>query len=78
MKSRLGWTLFSVIGTFALMATALAVETEMGQNLVINGDFEKGNTGFTTGYTLGDVSGAGAYFIDARSVDGAWSLWGLV
>jgi hypothetical protein len=59
------------------MTTALAVETEMGQNLVINGDFEKGNTGFTTGYTLGDVSGAGAYFIGTNpsTAPGAFGDW---
>src|ERR1035438_4333483 len=47
MKSHLGWTAFSVIGALGLMTTALAVEAQTGQNLVINGDFESGNLGFT-------------------------------
>jgi hypothetical protein len=57
MRSHLKWTWFSVIGALALLATSLAVGAGTGQNLVINGDFENGNTGFTTGYRLGDVSG---------------------
>jgi hypothetical protein len=32
-------------------------------NLVINGSFESGNTGFTSGYALGSLYGAGAYVI---------------
>jgi hypothetical protein len=29
--------------------------SSIGANLVINGDFEAGNTGFSTGYTYTDV-----------------------
>jgi len=46
-------------------------------NLVTNGDFESGNTGFTTGYTYGDVSGPGAYWIgkNASQAPGAYQDW---
>ncbi len=46
-------------------------------NLVTNGDFESGNTGFTTGYTYGDVSGPGAYWIgtNASQAPGANADW---
>ena len=57
MKSHLGWTACSVIAAVGLMATALTVEAETGQNLVVNGDFESGNSGFTTGYAFGNLSG---------------------
>jgi hypothetical protein len=46
------------IGALALLATCLAMRARTSQNLVINGDFESGNTGFTTGYTLGGTAGA--------------------
>ena len=42
--------------SFVLRASAVAflgiVATVSGANLVVNGDFSAGNTGFTTGYTL--------------------------
>ncbi|MGB9406227.1 MAG: hypothetical protein WCA89_01760 [Terracidiphilus sp.] len=77
MKSHLGWTACSVIAALGLMVTALTAEAQTGQNLVINGDFESGNTGFTTGYALGDISGPGAYFIGpnpstAQGANGDW------
>jgi hypothetical protein len=77
MRSDLSWTLFSGTGAFALLATALAVGAQTGQNLVINGDFESGNTGFTSGYTLGDVSGPGAYTIGTNpsTATGAFGDW---
>ena len=77
MKSHLGWTAFSVIGALGLMTTALAVESQTGQNLVINGDFESGNLGFTTGYALGDVSVPGTYFIgpNPSTAQGAFGDW---
>jgi hypothetical protein len=46
-------------------------------NLVTNGDFESGNTGFTTGYTYGNVSGPGAYWVgkNALQAPGAYPDW---
>lgn len=41
-----------------------------GQNLVANGDFERGNSGFTTAYTLwpvGSIPGAGQYYVTNNS-----------
>jgi hypothetical protein len=77
MKSDLGWTAFRVIGALGLMTTAVAMEAQTGQNLVINGDFESGNHGFTTGYTLGDVSVPGTYFIgpNPSTAQGAMGDW---
>ncbi len=77
MKSHLGWTLCGVMGLLALMATAQSAGAQTGGNLVINGDFESGNTGFTTGYALGDVSGPGAYTIGANpsTATGAFGDW---
>jgi hypothetical protein len=45
--------------------------------LVTNGDFESGNEGFTTGYTYGDVSGPGTYWIgtNASQAPGANADW---
>jgi|HubBroStandDraft_1064217.scaffolds.fasta_scaffold339862_1 hypothetical protein len=77
MRSDLKWTLFSGIGALALLATALVVGAQTGQNLAINGDFENGNTGFTSGYTLGDVSNPGFYAIGANpsAATGAFGDW---
>ena len=46
-------------------------------NVVTNGDFERGNTGFTTGYTYGNVSGPGAYWVgkNALQAPGAYRDW---
>jgi hypothetical protein len=46
-------------------------------NLVANGDFESGNTGFTTGYAYGDVSGSAAYWVgkNASQAPGAYGDW---
>lgn len=77
MRSHLRWSLFIGIGGLALMATALVVGAQTSQNLVINGDFESGNTGFTTGYTLGDDSIPGGYTIGANpsTASGAFGDW---
>jgi hypothetical protein len=68
---------FRILPTFGLIAVALLVETASAQNLVVNGDFESGNKGFTTGYALGDVSGPGAYNIGTNpsSAPGAFGDW---
>jgi hypothetical protein len=70
-------TLLSGIGAFALLATALAVGAQTGQNLVVNGDFENGNAGFTSGYALGDVSNPGFYAIGTNpsTATGAFGDW---
>jgi hypothetical protein len=46
-------------------------------NLVTNGDFESGNTGFTTGYTFGNVNGPTTYTISTNPLqaDGAYPDW---
>jgi len=77
MRSHLRWTLFSGIGTLALLAMAPAVGTQTSQNLAINGDFESGNTGFTTGYTIGDLSNPGGYAIGTNpsTAPGAFGDW---
>jgi hypothetical protein len=46
-------------------------------NLVANGDFESGNTGFTAGYAYGNVSGPATYWIGANAsqAPGAYGDW---
>jgi hypothetical protein len=77
MKSDLRWRLLIAIGALALLATTLAVGAQTGKNLVINGDFENGNTGFTTGYAFGDVSNPGTYSIGTSpsTATGAFGDW---
>jgi len=77
MKVHLGWTAVGVTGAFVLMATALVAGAGTPPNLVVNGDFESGNSGFTTGYTFGDVSSPGGYAISTSpsSAPGALGDW---
>jgi hypothetical protein len=77
MRSHLRWRLFIGIGAVGLVATCLAVGAVTSQNLVINGDFESGNTGFTSGYTFGDDSNPGGYTIGANpsTANGAFGDW---
>jgi hypothetical protein len=77
MRSGLKMAMAGGSGALALLATALVVGAQTGQNLVINGDFEDGNTGFTSGYTLGDVSNPGFYAIGANpsTATGAFGDW---
>jgi hypothetical protein len=77
MKAHLGWIPFSVTGALVLLATALAAGAGTTQNLVVNGDFESGNSGFTTKYAVGDVSGPGSYSIGTNpsTAPGAFSDW---
>jgi gliding motility-associated-like protein len=42
---------------FSLLFLSLLSASLFSQNLVFNGDFEQGDTGFTSTYTLGPVSG---------------------
>jgi hypothetical protein len=62
---------------FALPAGPPAAPTPAPANLVTNGDFESGKTGFTTGYTYGDVSGPATYWIgtNASQAPGAYGDW---
>ncbi len=59
------------------MATVLAAQAGTGQNLIINGDFASGNSGFTSGYAFGDVSGPGSYTIgiNPSTAPGAFGDW---
>lgn len=77
MRSHSRWKMLNGIGALALLATCLAIRAGTSQNLVINGDFESGNTGFTTGYTLGDDSIPGGYTIGANpsAATGAFRDW---
>ena len=77
MRSRLRPTLLSVIGALALLATSPALGAGTDQNLVINGDFENGNTGFIAGCALGDVSNPGFYTIGTNpsTAIGAFGDW---
>jgi hypothetical protein len=70
--------LWAKSGKYATIAASQATAaTPAPANLVTNGDFESGNTGFTTGYTYGDVSGPAAYWIgkNASQAPGAYGDW---
>jgi hypothetical protein len=77
MSFHLRWLFFGGIGAIALLVTALVVGAQTSPNLVINGDFENGNTGFTTGYKIGDVSNPGGYAIGTNpsTAPGAFGDW---
>jgi hypothetical protein len=59
------------------LGTRVDAEVGRAQNLVVNGDFESGNTGFATGYVLGGVYDPGTYTIGTNpsSAPGAWGDW---
>ncbi len=63
MQAFWGLKPFMAVCRFCLFASAFLVQAAAAQNLVVNGDFESGNTGFTTRYAFGDVSGPGTYNI---------------
>jgi hypothetical protein len=77
MNSHLRWILFTGICALAMPAACVAMGAETSQNLVINGDFESGNTGFTSGYAIGDDSNPGGYTIGANpsTANGAFGDW---
>ncbi len=77
MKSHYGWVLLGVLGALGSITTAAANGKDSVHNLVVNGDFERGNTGFTTGYTFGDVSGPGSYNIvsNPSTATGSYGDW---
>lgn len=68
---------FCVLAGFGLMAMPFPAEAQSGQNLVTNGDFEHGNTGFTSGYTMGDLANPGMYSIgpNPSTAPGAYGDW---
>jgi hypothetical protein len=69
-------SIFSLCAALFFTVT-LAAATANAQNLVVNGDFERGNSGFTTGYAFGDVSGPGTYSVgpNPSSAAGAYGDW---
>ena len=77
MKSHFGCVLLSVLGVLGSIMTAAANGKEPAHNLVVNGDFERGNTGFTTGYMFGDLSGPGSYNIvsNPSTAKGSYGDW---
>ncbi len=65
---------------FAVDFLTVGVTLEGGAsaaNLLTNGDFEAGNTGFRSAYTYGNVSGPAAYFIgrNPSQAPGAYGDW---
>ncbi len=49
------------ISILTILACLALATTALGQNLVVNGDFEAGNTGFTTEYTYLDPANTGTW-----------------
>ncbi len=76
MKSHTGWTALVALGALAFTA-AVTSPAAPAQNLLVNGDFEKGNTGFKSGYAFGDVSGPGTFNIGGNPsrAPGAYGDW---
>ncbi len=67
---------FTAICRFGFFAAAFLTHGA-AQNLVINGNFENGNSGFTTQYSFGNVSNPGTYDIGTSpsSAPGAYGDW---
>jgi hypothetical protein len=68
---------FTAACRLGFFVAAFLTQAAAAQNLVVNGDFENGNTGFTTRYAFGDVSGPGTYNIGTSpsSAPGAYGDW---
>ncbi len=64
----------------AVLAFSAALSDQASANLIVNGDFESGNTGFTSdyAYSAGNIVAAGVYDIvsDPSSVHGAATSYG--
>jgi hypothetical protein len=63
----------------ALAALATLSTSAFAQNLIVNGDFESGNTGFTSGYVSTPVNlGAGEYSVrtNGQTWNGAFASFG--
>jgi chitodextrinase len=67
------WTLFMILGL-----SVLAFCAQASANLIVNGDFEAGDSGFTSDYTPPSASGQGEYAIgtDPHSYNGNWTSFG--
>ena len=63
-------TLALVLGMLALWLLPTASQAA-AENLIVNGDFELGNTGFATGYTYspGNVAPQGTYTVDTNPLN---------
>ncbi len=77
MRSHLKCVTFSLTGALVFMTAALAAQDSTAMNLVTNGDFESGNSGFTSDYAYGDLTNPGSYFIgpNAFTAIGAMADW---
>lgn len=68
-----------------MLAIALPAQTssnnakasDLGPNLIVNGDFSQGNTGFVSQYTYGNMTGPSTYLIapNPSGVPGHYSDW---
>ena len=58
-------------GTYTVTASRLATGTA-GKNLIINGDFERGNSGFTSNYRETPHSQNGEYYVGTKPI-----VWGF-
>lgn len=66
-------------GIAALILLTIAAPVWAGPtNLIINGDFSAGNTGFSSGYAYGNVNGGATYTINTEPclALGSYSDWG--
>lgn len=75
-QHRISWRLsWRALRSLAPAAALLVAATSQAQ--IVNGDFESGNTGFSSDYTFGDVSAPGTYTIgsDPSSVAGSYPDW---
>jgi hypothetical protein len=68
--------LFAKSGRYAKV-TASELAGNAGANLIVNGNFEGGNMGFTSGYKYGNVNGPTSYTIatNPSQADGAYPDW---
>lgn len=61
-------SLLFIFGSICNTALACSFTCHPGENLLCNGNFENGNTGFTTQYTLStNINSSGSYFISNSS-----------
>lgn len=70
--------ILKVCALAALLLAVTAVPVLADSNLIVNGDFSGGNTGFSSDYTYGSVSGGATYWIGTSPADapGAYLDWG--
>jgi hypothetical protein len=77
MDHRKGQVL-GILVVVALMLLVGAAPASADSNLILNGNFAAGNTGFTSSYTYGNVTGGDTYYIatSPASAPGAYPDWG--